>query len=613
MKAIIVLSIFLVLCVPCGAQTEIDEMISDDLFEQDNISEEELQNKLDAYAENRIVWRKVSRSEIDKLPLSVDLKERLIYLWKQRATLTSWGEFAERGGFDESEMKVIRFFFRLEPESPATGQVQVYLSMKEDTMRTSVSKTLVKNRYETANGWFGGIVTETDADEPRVADYVNWTIRSPLLRERWRVIAGAYRVNWGRGLMMSSNLMGSRGTDPVQNITPERTVLANYQGTDENRFLFGSAVELRLMSLTVDAFYSRHFLDAVIENGIVKNLRTDGLHVTESAQDAKDILCETVFGSGIRLGNEMREIGVFVVRRQFPFPAEFQEMKNRVTGFSAFHKIETSDYLFTGEIAKSVPGGWGFIQSAVRRIGTVSLVISTRYFSPEDYALLGTSSVTYSGNVKNESGINSGMRFRLQRGWWLSGYADYFRQICAEEPGIPPKKGNEIVVAFGRRFRKDNRFDIKIKRIRKWELLSGEPTTERLQANVTGVYSIVKNIKLTGRLTHVRNLKVKTENGSAVEISADLKFSKNRRISIGTTHFYATSSDVKVYLYEPGLPLRFNMTMLTGTGFRYFAVLRKQVERFDFSMALKGQQSLAGDDAGWKNRAWLELQMLVDL
>ncbi|MFA4838272.1 MAG: hypothetical protein WC703_02190 [Candidatus Neomarinimicrobiota bacterium] len=614
MKRAIVLLAVLFLSAPSGAQTEIDEIISEGLLVPDDVSEEELQTRLDTYTENRIVWRKASRSEIDELPISVDLKERLVLFWKQKQAVTSWSGFAQRGGFDESEMKVIRFFFRIEPESPATGQVQVYLSMKADTARTSVSKTLVKSRYQTANGWFGGIVTETDADEPQVADYANWTIRSPLFRERWRIVAGAYRINWGRGLMVSSNLMGSRSTDPVQNITPERTVLANYQGTDENRFLFGGAVEMRLKSLTVEAFYSRHFLDAVVENGIVKNLRTDGLHVTESAQAAKDVLRETVIGSGFRYGNDVREFGIFVVRRQFPIPAEFQDMKKGLTGFSAFHKIESADYLLAGEMAKSVPGGWAFVQSAVRRIGSASLVVSARYFSPDFHALMGSSALTSSGVAKNESGINSGIRFRLRRGWWLSGYADFFRQVRTEEPGVPPEKGTEIVAAFGRHFRKENRFDVKFRRIREWESLSGEPTTERFQANATGVYSITENIKLTGRLTHVRNLKTKTENGSAVGLSADLKMSKNRRIGVGTTHFYAMSSGAKVYLYEPGIPLRFNMAMLTGTGFRYFVVLRKQVrDRFDFSMAFKGQQSQTRTDAGWKNRVWLELQMLVDL
>ncbi|PIS29219.1 MAG: hypothetical protein COT43_04280 [Candidatus Marinimicrobia bacterium CG08_land_8_20_14_0_20_45_22] len=614
MNTAIVLLVVLILFAPCEAQVEIDEIISEGFLMQDNISEEELQDKLDAYFENRIIWRKASCSEIDELPISVGLKERLVKFWGKRQMTTSWSDFAKRGGFNESEMKVIRFFIRLKTESPATGQIQIYLSMKEDIGRASVSKTLIKSRYETANGWFGGGVTETDADEPQVTDYINWTIRSPLLRERWRVIAGAYRVNWGRGLMMSSNLMGSRSTDPVQNITPEKTVLANYQGTDENRFLFGSAIEMRLKLLTVEAFFSRHFLDAVVEDGIVKNLRIDGLHVTESAQAAQDILRETVFGSSVQFGNEDRKFGVFAVRRQFPLPAEFQDMKRELTGFSAFHKIETSEYLLTGEVAKSIPGGWAFVQSFVRRVGSASLVVSARYFSPDFYALFGASSLTSSGVTKNESGINSGARFRLRRGWYLSGYVDYFRQIRANEPGVPLEKGNEIVAAFGRHFRKDNRFDIKIRRVCEWELLSGEPTIERFHVNAIGVYSLTEGVNLTGRLTHVRSQNVKIESGSAVGISVDLKLPKNQRISIGTTHFYAMSSDAKVYLYEPGIPLRFSMAMLTGTGFRYFAVFRKQVQdRFDFSIALKGQQSQTGTDAGWKNRAWLELQMLVDL
>ncbi|MCK4716035.1 MAG: hypothetical protein KAT54_04455, partial [Candidatus Marinimicrobia bacterium] len=135
------------------------------------------------------------------------------------------------------------------------------------------------------------------------------------------------------------------------------------------------------------------------------------------------------------------------------------------------------------------------------------------------------------------------------------------------------------------------------------------------QLSLSARYNILDELSVSMRSTVVKlQTSADRNTGMAVSVYSTIKSPGKMKLTAGTTHFYATAFASRVYLYEPGTPLRFNMVSLNGTGYRWFLTLQKEIsESFVWITTAKMQTKRGIADKHFHRIVVIEFQMLVDL
>jgi hypothetical protein len=228
---------------------------------------------------------------------------------------------------------------------------------------------------------------------------------------------------------------------------------------------------------------------------------------------------------------------------------------------------------------------------------------------------MGYPSKHYSGCPKNEKGVYLGIKIKLRNRWWLSGYADYFSRVCPVKIGEPAPKGNELLADISRNSKRFN-VNLKLKRLLEWDESSSQHSKSRINMSGSFSYYIFENYRVTARLSNIwlRQYESSLNEGMAFSIYSDLESKNGDVVTMGVTNFFADLFESRNYLFEPGVPLRFNIVSVHGTGYRAFVVFRRNFsEMFDVTVAGKFQKSKDVGEKDWSTISYIELQMLVDL
>lgn len=606
----------IVITASVNAQYATSDFIIDGFIEAEETSPEEVLNLIEQYSEKPIVWNECSELDITELPLNLTLRDILIALKRENKEYYNWDSFQKDLGITDRELNAIKLFVTLESPKTGSGSVNNYTSIKKDKYdSTDISKNNLKVRWASPSDWFFGVTAELDQGEPHIWDFYNVSFQTPEMREKLSLIGGSYRMHWGYGLLFTTNLMGTRSSDAVRNVSPKRNRMSNYLGSDENKYLFGLGVNLKANRLTLSPFISVHNYDATIDDGLVKTIRTDGIHSSISQLEAKDALSEKLYGLSALYNLNKANIGVLYFRSNYSYPLEFMNNLANLYGFSLYHSTIYKNINLTGEIAYLSSDEWAIIQTGLIETGNISFCISGRYFSSNFCPIMGYPSKHYSGYPKNEKGIYLGVKIKLRNRWWLSGYADYFSRVQPTEIGEPTPKGDELVADISRNSKRFN-VNLKLKRLLEWDESSSQQSKSRINMSGSFSYYILSNYRITARLSNIwsREYESSLNKGMAFSIYSDLESGNGNVITTGVTNFFADSFESRNYLFEPGVPLRFNIVSVHGTGYRAFVVFRRNFdEMFDITLAGKFQKSKEAGEKEWSTTSYIELQMLVDL
>jgi hypothetical protein len=419
---------------------------------------------------------------------------------------------------------------------------------------------------------------ENDSDEPILGDYWNISLRSPKYFNSLEILGGAYRLQWGQGLLFANNLMSGRSTDATGNLKTSRSGVSNYLGSDENRYLFGSAAQYTIGNFKLTPFLSHHRLDATIDtNGTVKNLRSDGLHISSSQLRAKDVLLETLGGASLLGEWDQGSAGILVFNANYSTDLFALNGHRKVSGLSFLHNYEISDWTISGEWAVQETGKKGIIQNLHLNRDRVSFCAGWRYIEPDFFAPLGNPFRKFSSLSGNETGLYSALKIKLPARWWFTGYVDFFRELTNSELGVAIQNGRESLCGFSHQARNNDLIEAWYKVNRYYHTsLPQQPRDYQLKLHLRHSFSASFSGEV--RTTFRWNDSIPfAESSQALSVVGKVSISKYTRVTAGNTHYFTGSSDLNIYFYEPGLPFRFNMTLLTGTGQRYFLIISRRI------------------------------------
>ena len=562
---------------PAFGQNDLSADILDNYFTDNTLDIDELQELIYAYRDNPLVWETCRIKDLRALPLNDYIISQLIELKRHYPKSINLKALVKDTIFTTAEIEAISYFIDFSVKRTKPSQIVNFISLKRQEY-TSLQKSLQRARCYSPQGWFTGIIVENDSDEPILGDYWNISLRSPKYFNSLEILGGAYRLQWGQGLLFANNLMSGRSTDATGNLKTSRSGVSNYLGSDENRYLFGSAAQYTSGYFKLIPFISHHRLDATIDtNGTVKNLRSDGLHISSSQLRAKDVLLETLGGASLLGEWDQGSAGILVYNANYSTDLFALNGHRKVSGLSFLHNYQISDWTISGEWAVQETGKKGIIQNLHLSRDRVSFCAGWRYIEPDFFAPLGNPFRKFSSLSGNETGLYSALKIKLPARWRFTGYVDFFRELKNSEPGVAIRNGRESLCGFSRQARNNDLIEAWYKVNRYYHTsLPQQPRDYQLKLHLRHSFSTSFSGEI--RTTFRWNDSIPfAESSQALSVVGKVSISKYTRVTAGNTHYFTGSSDLNIYFYEPGLPFRFNMTLLTGTGQRYFLIISRRI------------------------------------
>jgi hypothetical protein len=143
----------------------------------------------------------------------------------------------------------------------------------------------------------GGILTQKDSGESLFYDHYTGFLQWQEASDQYKIILGAYRIQYAQGLVFASPFSTSKGIWPSAFLHTRRIKLSPFLSASEDNGLLGIAGQVnfsRLFQFT--CFHSHQSRDATIVNGRIKNITTGGYHRTSQELERKDRVREIIVG-----------------------------------------------------------------------------------------------------------------------------------------------------------------------------------------------------------------------------------------------------------------------------------------------------------------------------
>jgi len=595
---------------PLKAQIDLPALLSEDYFDLEQYDAEELADLLAAYQAQPLLWDEISGTELESLPLAEELRARLTALKSAGLTFTDQADFRQRSGMTDEECQIVTSFIRFQADVPNKIQVVQVVSLRNRDGTTDFSKNLLRTRIETPDETVVGLVIENDGGESQVADYWNVTM-SRRLGKPGTIFAGAYRLRWGGGLLFNSTYINRSGGAVFNALGSGHSGIRNYVGADENRFLSGVAINLHTGRWQFCPFFSQHHWDATLYENTITALRTDGLHITSAQIQAKDQLREKLWGGGVVYNSGKNQFGVLVARAWYSYPLSLLNNQSAHTVASIFCRFGWQATEFQGELVQQSTSNLSVFSSIRTTFEKIKIGLGGCYIAPEYFAPYANPLKHYSGMPANEWSIFSGVQIAGTCGQWFH-KLEYYRRIKTEKEGEEPPGGLDYSTGWLWRDKHGGRLELWLRRSHPTAV---EPDDIGWQAKLALEKRLTNECWLTFRVAW----RVATESmPSRRSIGYSLYLHQNLpadwELLTGTTQFFIPSSALRIGLYEPGVPLQFNLVTLSDTGWRWFAVVEK---RFSNGLKLifcgKLHQTYSVANGTRKLTAAFDLQLQVDI
>jgi len=253
------------------------------------------------------------------------------------------------------------------------------------------------------------------------------------------------------------------------------------------------------------------------------------------------------------------------------------------------------------------------VGSATYMVDKVHLALALRYFSPQLFLPFGSPLRRFSGMPQNERGIHAGFYVQLPARVRWSLYADVYERIRAEGEGQTLPRGQELVSSLARNFGDGFQLDLRYRR--RLDTRSGAQVREgcKQQCNATLHYRI-NDLEWILRFGYLQVGPSSSQSGTYISLTTSAALISSGTVIAGLTHFYIRPTVPVLYVYEPGIPMRFNLAALSGSGYHLFGSYhRRYSERISSSLALKYQYCRRISNPELRQNIRAEIQLVVDL
>jgi hypothetical protein len=299
----------------------------------------------------------------------------------------------------------------------------------------------------------GAFFIEKDPGETRWHDETAGYLQFRNASRTFRLTAGRFNPEAGRGLVLWSTAGLFRGSDPAGPVRGTSSSVRGVASSGMNSALSGGALEWRTGFFRAMACVSKARVDASLDsNGGITSVHTTGLHRTASETEDRNAVEESVGGVHLQAGPAGLRIGASGLWTRYGGTVRAADPDRRPFGFTGrANWVAGTDWdvsfgplNVTGEIARSRSGGTAWTVGFSAESGGILFAISFRRYDP-DFQNPRASGFG-SGMTQNETGCYWGLTHRVSERTRIGMFSDLFRSPAKTWLIPVPSNGAEWMV-----------------------------------------------------------------------------------------------------------------------------------------------------------------------
>jgi hypothetical protein len=440
-----------------------------------------------------------------------------------------------------------------------------------------------------------GILIEKDAGERRFNDFINGFINYKSSGTISGFILGDYIIEAGQGLVLWRGYDFSKGASITTGTIRKGKELRSQLSSDENGFLRGAVVNLRLSTLSTLIFYSQKYLGASIDSlGEIKSIYTTGYYRTETEISKKSNLKEALFGvRGVYEFDEEKKLGITYYQTYFSntlrFDGSGKFVGKRYSVLGTDYLLKFNELKLYGEVAandnKNISGISGILINPFRAVHIVSLY---RNYSPNYFSRYSNPFGEKFGG-SNEEGFYIGVELRPIKSIIISSYFDQF--VFPKSSSINyPSRGNEYFLQLAYRVNsqlnltiryREKRTDVSQKVLDTFSRdiqIIDERRRQTYRLNSDYYFSSKMKIRFRFEYLAVNNLLTNNEEVGRL-VYQDFNFKPTERFSVNCriNYFKTDSYNSGIGQYENDIPGVLTIPYFYGEGIKWYLLVNYKI------------------------------------
>lgn len=481
-------------------------------------------------------------------------------------------------------------------------------------------RLLGRYNFDAGNNFRVGFTAESDAGEPwftnggRGFDLYRAYVEASNFANVSRVVVGAYRVGFGRGLLFGQQLYGNR-LSQILNRNVSSYGISGYSGVSELPTLSGAVTSLRFNKFSVTPFYGYTSLDADTVGGVWHSYSTSGYHRTETEIARRSALGLHTIGANVNYAKRFLRIGLSAYGGFFSLPAvlnhtdwsanDFQGTNQ--WGVSLDYNFHKSKIWFSGETAISQGLAIATINTLlIRPLSELQFAVNHRYFSPRYHAFWANTSSSLPG-VNAEHGASFVMQIPIGKSKNISFLADVYQPLWPSVVQSSTQLGYELRTQFQGTFNSDKvlyaslRYKVRPVWYREQDWHISQSSTDRVgQLYLKFTYFVANCHFLSGVQANIAQENISdqfTKPSFGWLFYQDVAFDVQQvplRLKARMALYGAPTWANRFYLYESDVPLSGYTPALYGSAFRWYLMADYKF-KFGLTAALRISQTIYSD------------------
>lgn len=570
----------------------------------------------------------ITKEQLEQLPfLSDKMIENILYYIYKNGPMKTKNELLGVEGMDWKTRKFLSDFIYIGPSENKKDKIHFrnllkynqqelitrvdipfqlksgYADYDATTLEKSPNKqyyggpvyTNLRYRWKYRDQLFIGFTAEKDAGEPFFSkynrkgyDFYSWHLFLKNIKKIKALAFGHYRASFGYGLVMNTNGFYANSTGNFFSMNRAGKGLAKYTSTGEADYLQGVGGTYRLANRwEMTAFYSFRQLDARVENGWIRSLKTDGYHRLRKDLEKKNATNNHLIGSNISYNGKYMEFGLTTVYTSFnkvlnpdfrPYNLYYPRGRSFLNS-GINYKFFLKRWIFSGETAidKNARIATLNMLTFSPSVNTSFLLIN-RYYDKR-YQSLHANAFGENSSIQNETGCYLGLETRFLSHFTLFSYTDLFffpyrrYQVDAlhttggagmVQLGYSPSNSLSMLIKYSYKNKAKNYTDDEKEKwvlpfIRqRWRYQLSYAPNERIGMKAVADYTRTSYLRQSPSRGYLAGGSLK-----AGFLKVPLQF------SLSGAWFKTDDYNARVYFYEPNVLYAFSMMTLYGKGMRW--------------------------------------------